>query len=317
MAIKKFLPTKDCSVYSKNPDVNYGLDEILEIGLSNLDNSITHSLISFDTSAISSFINTLSGSVDVKLKLYFCDAKTIPSQYSLQLKQLKDDNWISGTGNKDGISYTQYSGSYLSGSSLVNEQSFSVYSSKDVVFSLSGSNLYSYAINVKNDTILLNDYSFTLQYYSKDTHTIYQPQVEVRYDDSTYDNSLSGSVIQKEPFISIINNKYPLYIDNKYRLDISCREKFPTRQFSNTANFNRKKYLPQTTYYALRDIKGDFYVVDFDTQYTKISLDQNGNFINLDTSAMEPNRYYTLDIKTIIGNKTYIFKDNVHFRINQ
>lgn len=317
MAIKKFLPTKNCSVYSRYPYDNFGLDEILEVGVSNQDDTLTHSLISFDSTEINNFISTLSGSYSKNFKLYFCDGKTIPSQYTLQLKQLQDDNWISGTGNKDGITFSQYSGSYLSTSVLVNEQSFSVYSEKDVTFQLSGSSLYSYSINTKFDTSLKDTEEFTFQYYSKDTHTIYQPQLEIKYQDFVYDNSLSGSVIQREPFISIINNRYPLYVNNKYRLDISCRDKYPIRQFSPTATYNRKKYLPSTSYYALRDIKADLYVIDFDTEYTRISLDQSGNFINLDTSNLEPNRYYTLDVKTIINGKLYLFKDNVYFKIKQ
>jgi hypothetical protein len=57
-------------------------------------------------------------------------------------------------------------------------------------------------------------------------------------------------------------------------------------------------------------------VVDFDTSYTKISADGNGNYFKVYMDGLEPERYYQLMIKTIVGDETLIIenKDN-YFKV--
>lgn len=323
MAIIKLLPTKDASIYSYLPDKNTGLDEILDVGVSQLENSVTRSLISFDSGSIALKKANVTGSYYESMKIYFCNAHTLPSEYSVQLKELVDNNWSNGidkltNGNSDttGITWNKYSASYLPTERLITENSYTVYSDKDLNFNLSGSTAYSYSIQFKNDLSIKSGSTFLLNLYSKDTHTIYQPYYELKYDDSTYLNSLSGSVITTEPYVSLANNPFKLFEGHKYRINVSCREKFPSRTFQKVAQYNIKKYLPSTTYYAIRDLKSDFYVVDFDTNYTKVSLDSVGNFFIFDTTNLQTNRFYTIDIKTIVNGSEYIFKDDLYFKIN-
>lgn len=323
MAIIKLLPTKDASIYSYLPDKNTGLDEILDVGINQIENSVTRSLISFDSSAIALKKANITGSYYENMKIYFCNGHTLPSEYSLQLKELSNNSWSNGidkltNGNNDttGITWNKYSASYLSTERLISENTYTIYSDKDINFNLSGSTTYSYSLQIKNDLTIKSGSTYLLNLYSKDTHTIYQPYYELRYDDSTYLNSLSGSVITTEPYVTLASNPFKLYQGHKYRINVSCREKYPTRTFQKVSQYNVKKYLPSTTYYAIRDLKADFYVIDFDTNYTKVSLDSSGNFFMFDTTNFQTNRFYTIDIKTIVNGNEYIFKDDLYFKIN-
>jgi hypothetical protein len=50
-------------------------------------------------------------------------------------------------------------------------------------------------------------------------------------------------------------------------------------------------------------------VVDYDTSYTKLSCDANGNYFDIYMNGLEPERYYKLLIKTIVNNREVIISD--------
>jgi len=50
-------------------------------------------------------------------------------------------------------------------------------------------------------------------------------------------------------------------------------------------------------------------VVDFDTSYTKISADDDGNYFKVYMDGLEPERYYQLMVKTVVGNETLIIEN--------
>jgi hypothetical protein len=56
-------------------------------------------------------------------------------------------------------------------------------------------------------------------------------------------------------------------------------------------------------------------VVDYDTNYTKISCDASGSYFNVYMNGLEPERYYKFLIKSVLANgevvvtdQNYIFK---------
>jgi hypothetical protein len=54
-------------------------------------------------------------------------------------------------------------------------------------------------------------------------------------------------------------------------------------------------------------------VVDYDTAYTKISCDSNGNYFDIYMNGLEPERYYKVLFKTILSNGETIISDNNHY----
>ena len=78
----------------------------------------------------------------------------------------------------------------------------------------------------------------------------------------------------------------------------------------NTTN----KALPQGTQWALKDVKTDEYVINFET-LNKISCDSTGNYVDLYMNGLQPERYYKLVVKSTINGSTVIIDNKSYFKI--
>ena len=320
MAVIKIIPLKDTTVNSFI-DTNKGIDEILGLGVQYITKSVNRILITFDTNYINNLDTIYSGSVTKYLNMYVATANTLPSNYTIECYQLLDGNWNNGIGNStyndtNGISWSSYISSYDTTKIKLLEKSYSIYDDKDINLNVTNSTNYSYAINIKNDINLATGSTFNLNYFSRDTNTIYSPTIDYKFTDSVYTVPVSGSVVTKNSIvISLKNNSNQFYVDSNYRINIGVRDMYPDRLFLKTSLFSQKKYLPATSYYCVRDIEAKYNLIEFDTIYTTVSLDTNGNFFNLYTKNFETNRYYSIDLKVIINGSEQIYKDLYHFKI--
>jgi len=226
-------------------------------------------------------------------------------------------------------SYTEENrggGNWYTGSS--STQSFGVYTPKDLNLDvtsmvksfLSGSVANSgFIIKVSGSLEFDPDYNFTLNYFSRDTNTIYPPVLEFKWDDSKYNTSGStySGVGGPDIRISLANNKgeFNQYEIHRFRLNV--RDQFPVRTYATSSIFTTQKFLPSASYYAIKDVKSDTTVVDFDNSFTKISADTNGNYFDIYMYGLEPERYYKLLIKTVISGSTLVFDDQYFFKVTE
>lgn len=352
MAVRKFLSKKDSTIYSYNPTQNTGLDEILSLIISNgklsYDVGISRALLEFDNSSILSTYNSISSSKDISLKLFVANAIELPSEYTINVFNI-NDSWKNGYGRAnqvpitdDGVSWkslnnisdwtirtgsfsnyspNSYSSSYWR-NDVTQSVTFGIYDEKNIntsvknLFlqqvsqSLNGGFLVKFATSHEQDVTINSE----LNFYSKDTHTIYQPQLELKWDDSIY--STTGSLITMSNFqTSFANNPSEFSSQNIQRLNILSREKFPQRTFSTGSLYTNQKYLPPTTYYSIVDLKTGQPVIEFDENYTKVSRDSNGNYFNLYLQNFEQNRYYSIELKIVHENQTYIHRDSFIFKV--
>ena len=111
------------------------------------------------------------------------------------------------------------------------------------------------------------------------------------------------------------NNKGFFEIDSieKFRLDV--RPQYPNRTFQTSSYYIQNYYLPTASYYAIKDLYTNEFIVDFDTAYTKISADDQGNYFTVYMSGLEPERYYKFLIKTLIDGETLILDDSYYFKV--
>ena len=156
------------------------------------------------------------------------------------------------------------------------------------------------------------------KFYSVDTNTIYPPQLEFRWRD--YSTVLTGSLASKivtTPTIKISLDQNPqeFYPDsiNRFRLNVSPL--YPTRVFQTTSLFTNLNYLPISSYYAVKDLDTNEFIINFDELYTQISSDSNGNYFDIYMNGLEPERYYKVLIKTIINGSTLILDNDYYFKI--
>jgi hypothetical protein len=153
-----------------------------------------------------------------------------------------------------------------------------------------------------------------LQFYSVDTNTIYPPVLEFKWDDSFYSSSLP-SITDEEVYISLDNNIGRFYEESFHRFRLNVRPKYPVRTFMTSSVFTQNHKLPQESYYALKDLDTNEYVVDFDENYTKISCDDKGNYFDLWMNGLQPERNYKILIQTKINGRVIIEDNYYNFKV--
>jgi hypothetical protein len=156
-----------------------------------------------------------------------------------------------------------------------------------------------------------------LKYFSIDTHTIYPPQLEFKWRDFTFATGSSTNTIidTSKAVISLDNNQTHYYSGSIAKFRLNCRPQFPTRTFLTGSDYTRNRYLPTASYYALKDLDTNEFVIDFDTQYTQISADSENSYFIIYMNGLEPERYYSILVKTTIDGETIIFDDNLYFKV--
>ena len=245
--------------------------------------------------------------------------------------QYKDQNsgsaWFSGSFTS-GTTGSYRSGSNVGGglwytsSNYQSTQSFTNLTSKDIELKVTNAVSASYTNVISNYGFILKHSSslefttqskFETKYFSDNTHTIYPPCLEIRWDDSVYSTG-SLSVISNNLFVpSLGNNKGEFQQDSVQRFRINVRDKFPARVFQTSSVYLNNKALPSTSYWSIKDLDSEEIVVDYDTTYTKISCDTSGSYFDIYMNGLEPERYYKLLFKTVLTNSEIVVSDNNYY----
>ena len=168
-----------------------------------------------------------------------------------------------------------------------------------------------------NEFIADRNYVTTVKYFSIDTHTIYPPQLEFKWQDYTYDTgSSSNTIINTSRMVALLDNNVGTYRrDSVEKIRINSRPQFPQRAFQTASIYTTNYYLPTASYYAVKDLDTNEFVIDFDTTYTQISADSESSYFTLYMNGLEPERYYQILIKTNIDGETLILDDNYYFKV--
>jgi hypothetical protein len=74
------------------------------------------------------------------------------------------------------------------------------------------------------------------------------------------------------------------------------------------------KYLPETTYYQIRDFNSNDVIVPF-TEWTKVSCDSDGNYVEINFSNWEVDRVYKIEFKVERGSSIQYFNGDVTFTL--
>ena len=154
-----------------------------------------------------------------------------------------------------------------------------------------------------------------LQYFSSDSHTIYSPKLTFKWDDSTYTTGSNTVLTSGDIFLSLYNNKAEFQRKSKQRFRLTVRKRYPNRAFVTTSNFLNLNYLPETSYYSVRDAETDEVIIPFDTEYTKLSADSTGMYFDLFMEGFQPERYYKLMFRSDNNEGTQIFDEDYFFKI--
>ena len=169
-------------------------------------------------------------------------------------------------------------------------------------------------LNERNEVNSSRDIQPILKYYSVDTNTIYPPVLEIKWEDYSRVTDLNP-VTSQDIFISLDNNPGEFHYSaiNKFRLNV--RPEFPTRTYQTSSLYTSNHVLPEDSFYAIKDLDTNEYVVDFDEKYTRISADNISNHFDVYMNGLEPERYYKILIKTQINGETVVKDNKFYFKV--
>jgi hypothetical protein len=157
-----------------------------------------------------------------------------------------------------------------------------------------------------------------LKFFSKETNTIYEPKLELVWDDSSFVTGsltpVTGSASDDYKVV-VTNLKNQYSKDTKIKIRVKGRDMFPYKTFGTTIGYDQTKYLPSgSTYYQIEDYITNEIIVPFG-DYSKLSCDSTSNYFNLDTSTYAADRVYRLKIKILQNGITDIIDDKLTFKI--
>ena len=162
------------------------------------------------------------------------------------------------------------------------------------------------------------NFQSTFRYFSVDTNTIYPPALNLMWNDYNFaTGSTKQSVLAtQESFVNIYNNAGTYYSESVPRLRISAIPKYPDIVFQTASLYTNNHYLPYTSsFYAIKDTDTNEYVVPFSDPYTKISADEISSYFDVEMAGLEPERYYTILIKSTVGGTVKVFDEDIMFKV--
>jgi hypothetical protein len=350
---KFFTSSYDASIYLQQPEQNAGRDEILEVGKLYYGSTkdIARTLIKFNIANM----GIPSGSI-VYLNLKSSQAEEIPLEYTIHANAVSQ-SWTMGTGGKfdnitsDGVSWKYKNGVdawqdntaggtayYIAGTTgsanaeggtwYTASQASQSYNYEDADVRMDVTNIVNHWLSgsFPNNGFIIHhsleneentlDYG-VLKFFSKETNTIYEPKLEVVWNDTIISTgSLAPTTGSAEEGYKIVltnlKNKYPA--NETIKIRVKGRDIYPLKSFGTTFEYDQTKYLPTSSYYQLEDYKTGEVIYPFG-EYTKISCDSTSNYFNMSLNTLPINRTYKLKIKIFEGGISTIIDDKLIFEI--
>ena len=237
------------------------------------------------------------------------------------------------TGNSGGTTFFTGSNN-VNISSITGSQTFTPRSSRDLnipvtdtikIWHSASKSTDSGYIRVNNDGFILkwdDNIEFSpsqsiqpvIKFYSVDTNTIYPPTLEFKWDDFVYSTTLT-EIATTDLFIGLDSNPGTFYSESVNRFRLNVRPEFPIRTFKTTSLYTENFALPSASYYAIKDLDTNEFVVDFDDNFTKISCDNTSNFFDVYMNGLEPERYYKILVKTTINGSIIVKDEDYYFKV--
>ena len=147
-------------------------------------------------------------------------------------------------------------------------------------------------------------------YFGRDTHTVYQPKLEVVWDDSKWTTgSLSAlSNTEVEDMVLYMRGFRPEYKEtSKVKFRVVGRARYPEKSYSTSGystGYTTAKYLPSgSTYYEIKDAYTEDVIVPFGSG-SVVSCDSTGNYFNLWMDGLQSERFYRINYKVVSGSGT-------------
>jgi hypothetical protein len=393
MAVYKLFPTKDATLYSLFPNMNTGLDEIVEatetsFAYATPNPQTSRFLINFSEDEIDDVLDNkakvTSGSVSqsqflnnnywkANLQCFIATSTGLQANTTVECYPVSGA-WDMGTGrylddpiSTNGTSWiwrtfsgsggaqwktssyspcvtasynTSYAvaggGTWYTGSPnlwfnsntypITSSVTFGFYENKDlnlnvtnIIRARSTGSIPPDGFILKQEVEFINnkDVQPELKYFSRDTHTIYPPALQISWRDFIFNTGSSTQTILNTlpATITLANNPGTFYSQSYNRFRVNARPEYIPPLWQTSSVYTNNFYLPTASYYAIKDLDTNEYVVEFDNLFTQLSADASSSYFDVYMNGLEPERYYAILIKSDIAGTVQVFDNQYYFKV--
>ena len=388
MAVYKIFPTKDATIYSLFPNMNTGLDEIIESSQTQISSvndanpQVSRFLIQFDQAEIDNVLENIIGISSsaqllnnslwkANIQCFVATATGLALNTTVNLFPVYG-NWGMGTGHyldeptvTNGASWIwkDYSGSvaWLTGSyptgvtasynttyapagggnwwtgstsawfntttyPITASQTFDYFSDKDINMNITNIVRAWYTGSISDDGVIIKLSPATewvnninvqpeLKFFSRDTHTIYPPQLQFSWRNYSYNTGSLPLLNQLPATITLAQNPGFFYSESVNRFRVYGRPEYPAQVWQTASVYTQNYALPTASYYAIKDLDTNEYVIGFDSQFTQLNCDSTSSYFDLYMNGLQPERYYTVLIQSTINGSTIVYNDQYSFKV--
>ena len=165
-----------------------------------------------------------------------------------------------------------------------------------------------------------------LTFFSRDTHTIYPPRMEFKWDDSVWETtaSISEVDIKTDPVVYMKGRGSVYKETSKRKFRVYARRQYKNNSPAVGVTTNQmftEYYLPTSSYYSIKDTVTEETIIPFSDE-SKLSADDTSCYFNLWMNGLQPERYYRVLIKAVSGSGTseemvHYYDDNFTFKVER
>jgi len=348
-------------------DQNFGRDQILEVKKEFFNNSFDHqtrALVQFSGDEFTELSKSISdGTItsDAKYYLRLFEAEgnaEMTEEYTLDIQPISQ-SWIEGTGkfsddpkNTNGCSWENRNNP-IGGTAVTWDASgvdvLSVSQSKQIFNNESPDvnvevtdmvNMWLTGQSSKGNQGMLIRFSGSqetdsttfghLKFFSRNTHTIFSPRLEVRWDDHVpCTGSNTGSLNQlvvsglDDNFLFMKGLRESYKVGERIKFRVGARKRYIQKSFTTSVQTVTGSFVPEGSgSYAIKDVATDEFIVPFEdstnTSYTQLSCDSNSNYFIQYLDGFYPDRVYKILYKLKYNDgQEQIFDNDFEFIVKR
>ena len=165
-----------------------------------------------------------------------------------------------------------------------------------------------------------------LKFFSRNTHTIFSPRLEVRWDDSSFStgslNELTMSGLA-DNFLYMKGLREEYKVGERVKFRVGARKRYIQKTFTNSVQTVTGSFITEGSgSYAIKDVATDEFIVPFEditgTSYTKLSCDSDSNYFIQYLDGFYPDRVYKILLKLKYDDgQEQVFDDDFEFIVKR
>ena len=169
-----------------------------------------------------------------------------------------------------------------------------------------------------------------LKFFSRNTHTIFSPRLEVRWDDHLpCTGSNTGSLTEltmsglTDNFLYMKGLRESYKVGERVKFRVGARKRYIQKSFTNSVQTVTGSFITEGSgSYAIKDVATDEFIVPFednqDTSYTQLSCDSNSNYFIQYLDGFYPDRVYKILLKLKYDDgQEQVFDDDFEFVVKR